>query len=66
MKNIYFSFSLLTLKKTARPETGIWGREKDFSPLLHRGRVCEKSLGVSTLQAAEPPYSVNNGPIKLW
>ena len=36
----------------------------DFLPLLHAGRVSEKSLGVSTLQAAEPPYNVNNGPIK--
>ena len=33
-------------------------------PFLHGGRVSEKSLGVSTLQAAEPPYSVNNGPMK--
>ena len=32
--------------------------------LVHGGRVSGKSLGVSTLQAAEPPYSVNNGPMK--
>ena len=39
-------------------------REKVFLPLLHEERVCEKSWGVSTLRAAEPPFSVNNGPIK--
>ena len=51
------------IKRTARIETGIWCREgeKRFLPLLHGG---EKKLGVSTLQAAEPPYSANNGPIK--
>ena len=38
-------------------------RYKTFC-LVHGGRVSEKSLGVSTLQAAEPPYSVNSGPIK--
>ena len=38
-------------------------KETTFLPLLHGGRVSEKSLGVSTLQAAEPPYIVNNGPI---
>ena len=32
-------------------------------PLLHGGRVREKSLGVSTRQAVEHAYSVNNGPI---
>ena len=36
-----------------------------FLPLLHGGRVSERSLGVSTLQAAAPSYSVNNGPINL-
>ena len=30
-----------------------------FFTLVHGGGVSEKSLGVSTLQAAEPPYSVN-------
>ena len=34
-----------------------------FMPLLQRGRFSEMSLGVSTLQAADPPYSVNIGPI---
>ena len=34
---------------------------RNFLPLLHEGRVSEKSLGVSTLQAAEPLYSVNDG-----
>ena len=33
-------------------------------PLLQGGRVSEKSMVVSTLQAAEPPYSVNNGRIQ--
>ena len=46
-----------------KPEFGVV-RENTFLPLLHGGRVSEKSLGVSTLQAAEPPYSVNNDPIK--
>ena len=36
----------------------------DFLPLVHGGHVSENSLDVSTLQAAEPPYSVNNGPVK--
>ena len=45
-----------------------FGEERwDFLPSLHGRRVGEKSLGASTLQAAEPPYSVNNGPIKqIW
>ena len=56
-------FSLLI--RTARTETGIWCKERwNFLPLVHGGRVGEKSLGINTLQAAEPPYSVNNGPIK--
>ena len=37
-----------------------FGVERDFVPLLQGGRVREKSLGVSTLQTAEPPYSVTN------
>ena len=46
-------------------KSGIWRRERKYSvPLLQGGHVTEKSLGVSTLQAAEPPYSVNNGAIK--
>ena len=48
-----------------RTETGIWFRErKYFVSLLHGGRVSEKSLGDSTQQTAEPPYSVNNGLMK--
>ena len=35
---------------------------KNFVSLLHGGRVSEKSLGVSALQAAEPPHSVNKLP----
>ena len=51
--------------RTARTEIGVCCREsRDFLPILHGGRVSEKSLGVSTLQAVEPPCSVNNGPIK--
>ena len=42
---------------------GLGVERRDFAPLLHGGRVSEKSLGVSTLQAAEPPHSVNNGPV---
>ena len=49
--------------RVLKPEFGVV-RENTFLPLLHGGRVSEKSLGVSTLQAAEPPYSVNNDPIK--
>ena len=37
-------------------------QRENFVPLLQEGSVSENSLGVSTLQAAEPPYSVNNGP----
>ena len=39
-----------------RTGTEIWRRERDFVHLLQGGSVREKSLGVSTLQAAEPPY----------
>ena len=28
-------------------------------------KIKGKRLGVKTLQAAEPPYSVSNGPIKI-
>ena len=43
-------------KRTARTKTVIWCRErKEFVPLFNGGRVSEKSLGVSTPQAAEPP-----------
>ena len=34
-------------------------------PSLQGGRVSEKNLVVSALQAAESTYSVNNGHIKL-
>ena len=53
--------------RTARTETGIWSERETgfFAPsFVHGGRVSEKRLGVSTLQVAEPPYSVNNGPMK--
>ena len=39
--------------------------ERDFVTLLQQGgRFSEKSLGVSALQAAQPPYSVR-GPHKM-
>ena len=47
---------IIKIIKTARIETGIWCRERwDFLPIVHGGRVSEKSLGVSTLQAVELP-----------
>ena len=46
-----------------KPGFGVEG-DGIFLPLVHGGGVSEKSLGVSKLQAAEPRYSVNNGPIK--
>ena len=59
-------FSVLLKKKhirTARTETVIWCKEtQNFLPSVHGGRVSEKNLGVSALQDAEPPYSVNSGP----
>ena len=51
----------LNFKKGPRVPKPGFGTGIDFVPLLQGGRVSEKSLGVNTLQAAEPPYSVNNG-----
>ena len=41
------------ITRTARTESGIWCRERwDCLPLVHGGHFSEKSLSVSTLQAA--------------
>ena len=57
--------SVLTLLKETTTQLFNSSQEKsNFLPLGHGERVGEKSLGVSTLQATEPPYSVKNGLIK--
>ena len=59
-KNFFHLLFLNIIIRTEnRTETGIWCRERErwhFVSSLQGGRVSEKRLGVSTLQAAEPPY----------
>ena len=59
------SFRMVSVRSAVKSfHRQLKSEKEDFVPLLQRGCVSEKSSGVRTLQAAEPPYSVNNGPIK--
>ena len=57
---------MFPFKKTRLPKPGFGVEREVFVPLLQGGCVSEKSsAAVGTLQAAaQPPYSVQNGPIK--
>ena len=57
--SVFFNF----LMRTVRTETQFTLEEKPSAPCCSWG-LFEKIRVSYTLQPAEPPYSVNNGPIK--